>query len=158
MDWAKEFELKLKTKELARQETKKNFHMYETMTLRLFDEMERKIKKIPSIQIHRYIMAQTESIRPQLKALQLTCFDKRIEFTPEGINLDDSKGTIRIRHNSKNVNKFCYLHLIIDPHSTASYPDNLIWVINENSSQPFERLPPFDDRELEYLVERIFLE
>lgn len=158
MNWQESFEQKLKTKELSRQETRKNFHIYETMTLRLFDELEEKLKFIPSIHISRYIMSQTDMVSPQLKALKLSCYEKIIEFTPEGINLDDSKGTIRIRHNSKNVTPFCYLHLIVDPDSEFLFPDNLIWVLNENSSQPFENMPHFDDRELEYLIERIFLE
>ena len=158
MDWAKRLEERLKNKELALKENKKNFHVYQEAAVRLFERIEKKIKVIEQITIYRYMVGETSSTAGQIKALKLKCLEKYLDFIPEGVNLDNSKGTIRLRHNSRSLAQYTYLNLIIDSQSPSSYPENLIWVLNENSSDSFEKLPVFDDENLERLIERVFLE
>ena len=104
------------------------------------------------------MVGQSENSAAQIKALKLKCNKKYLDFVPEGINLDRSKGTIRIRHNSRKIGQFSYLHLVVDPSSDIVYPANLIWVLNENSSEDFEKLPVFDASQLERLIELTFLD
>ena len=157
MDWAEKFTSKLKAKELARQEDKKNFKIYQSFAQKLFSNIESKMKQIEAISIMRHMVGQSETTPIQLKALKLKCYEKYLEFIPEGINLDNSKGTIRIKHNTRHLPQFTYLHLTIDPEAEESYPDNLIWVINKESRKNYVELPKFDDVELEKLVEKAFL-
>ncbi|NUM33222.1 MAG: hypothetical protein HUU50_01640 [Candidatus Brocadiae bacterium] len=158
MDWAKKLEERLKNKELALKENKKNFHVYQESAVRLFEWIEKKVKAIQQITIYRYMVGETASATSQIKALKLKCLEKYLDFVPEGVNLDSSKGTIRLRHNSRSLAQYTYLHLIVNPDSMASYPENLVWVLNENSSEGFEKLPVFSDEVLERLIERVFLE
>ncbi len=158
MDWAKKLEERLKNKELALKENKKNFYVYQEAALKLFERIEKKVKTIEQISIYRYMVGETSSTPGQIKALKLKCFEKYLDFVPEGVNLDSSKGTIRLRHNSRTLAQFTYLHLVIDNQSESNYPDNLIWVLNEGSSESFENLPLFNDEALEKLIERVFLE
>lgn len=158
MDWAKKFEEKLHGQEVAKQEHKKNFDIYQQSATKLYEWIEGKVKKIEKITIIRYMVGQSDTKRVQIRALKLKCYEKFLDFVPEGINLDQSKGTIRIRHNSHSLAQFTYLHLIINPNSKDIYPENLMWVLNESSSEPFTNLPVFDEAKLEYLIERTFLE
>lgn len=157
-DWADQFRNKLKVKEIARQESKKNFQVYQQTVLRLFETIESKVKNIESIRVQRYLGSQSEVTPLQIRSLKLQCLEKYLEFVPEGINLDDSKGTIRLRHNCASLSQFIYLHLTIDPNSNQTYPDNLMWVINEEGATTFDDLPRFDDATLERLIELTFLE
>lgn len=157
-DWADLFRDKLKVKEIARQENKKNFQIYQQLVFKLFETIEGKIKKIDTIQIQRYLASQSEITPFQIKTLKLQCFEKYLEFVPEGINLDTSKGTIRLRHTCGTLSQFIYLHLTVNPHATQPYPENLHWVINEEGATTFDELPPFDDAALERLIELTFLE
>ena len=158
MEWSEKFKQKLYQKELALQENKKNFQVYQNLALELFNFIEQKIKPIEVISTVKYMVGQSENTPVQIKALKLKCNKKYLDFVPEGINLDHSKGTIRIRHNSRAIAQFSYLHLVVDSSSDAVYPANLIWVLNENSSENFEKLPVFDASQLERLIELTFLD
>ena len=125
-DWAEQFKSKLKVKELARQEHKKSFDVYQQAVAKLFEMIERKIKGVECIQAARYMVSQSEITPVQIRGLKLQCLEKYIEFMPEGINFDTSKGTIRLRHNCSALNPFIYLNLIVDPQSTLPYPENLM--------------------------------
>ncbi len=158
-DWAEQFKNRIKAKEIAKQESKKNFNTYQQSVLKLFDFIESKIKGIDCIHAVRYLVSQSEVTTVQIKALKLQCLEKFLEFVPEGINLDNSKGTIRLRHNTRALSQFIYLHLIVDPNATQqNYSENLIWVINQEGSENFNTLPRFDAEILERLVELTFLE
>ena len=156
-EWAKKFERKLKQKELARQEAKKSFQIYSDASLKLFDFIERKVRGIEVLSVVRHMVGQSETTPNAVKTLKIKCQNKFVEFLPEGINLDESKGRIRLRHNARGLNQFVYLHLVVDPQLEEPYPDNLIWVLNENNATNFEELPPFTDKEIEKLIEIIFL-
>ncbi len=81
-----------------------------------------------------------------------------LEFFPEGMNLDESLGRIRIIHNA-SMPRFIYLHLTVDAQSEAQYPDNLMWAYNrEGETIAFDVLPKFDDDRMELLMESCFLE
>ena len=155
-EWAEKFRQKLKDKELASLETKKSFQIYQEAALKLFDNIEKKIKEIGVISSVRQMVGEVAV--SSIKALKLKCQDKYLELIPEGINLDESKGRIRIKHNCKLLSQFVYLHLTLDAQSTATYPENLMWVLNEKGTERLEGLPPFNDEMLEHLIEVVFLE
>ena len=156
-NWAEKFERKLKQKELGRQEAKKSFQIYSDAALKLFDFVEKKVKGIEVLSVVRQMVGQSETTPNAVKTLKIKCKDKFLEFLPEGINLDESKGRIRLRHNARGLHQFVYLHLVVDLQSEELYPANLVWVLNDRSATDFESLPPLDDKELEKLIEIVFL-
>jgi hypothetical protein len=115
------------------------------------------MKQVDAISTLRYMVG--ESGGNAIKTLKLKCQDRFLEFSPEGINLDNSRGRIRVKHNAtRTLPPFVYLHLVVDLQSNAPYPENLVWVWNEKNAENFDSLPPFNDEVLEHLVETIFLE
>ena len=159
MNWADKFQDKLRKKELASQEARKSFGVYQKYALELFDSIESKVKSVEVINVVRTVIGHSGPAPGPIKALTLKCHGYFIKFIPEGINLDDSRGRVRIEHNAKALSKFIYMHLIIDRQSDAPYPENLLWVLNINGETDiiFEELPPFGDKELENLIETCFL-
>lgn len=155
--WADKFNRKLEEKELARQEAKKSFQIYQEAALKLFDLIEEKVKGIEAISTFRYMVGQAVTSPVPLKALKLKCLERYLDIIPEGINLDSSKGRIRLKHNSKGIPNFIYVHLIVDPNSSELYPDNLVWAYNDKGAETFGNLPFFDDEKLEHVIELIFL-
>jgi hypothetical protein len=155
--WADKFKKKLQGKELASQENSKNAKIYQEYVLRLFDWVEKKVKEAEVISVSRKV--ETSGITP-LKSLVLKCQERQVSFLPEGINVDSSRGRIRIRHNCKNISQFIYLHLISDANSGAPYPENLIWIINLNGLENVDckDMPRFEEQQLENLIETCFLE
>lgn len=157
-NWGDKFKKKLQEKELANQENIKNFKIYQDATLKLFDFIEKKVKSIEAITVSRRVVGTAGPT--SIKSLILKCQEKLIQFVPEGINLDSSRGRIRIHHTAKNLSKFIYLNLIIDPESTVPYPENLMWVYNITGAEDiaFKELSRFDDMQFENLIENCFLE
>lgn len=158
--WSENFKKKLQEKDRASQEAKKSFQVYKDALMQLFDHIESKVKSVAEISIVRTVVGSSSPTPGPIKALTLKCGDKFLKFVPEGINPDQSRGRIRIEHNNKSLSKFIYLHLIIDPKSTAIFPDNLIWVFNANGEDvaDFTQLPQFEEKHLEQLMENCFLE
>ena len=152
-NWADKFKKKLQEKEQASQENTKSAKTYQDATTKLFDHIEKKIKEIGMI-------AVTKNGLP-MKSLHLKCQDKLLSFIPEGVNVDSSRGRIRVKHNCKNLSQFIYLNMMIDPKSAAAYPDNLMWVINWNGTLEdvkLDTLPEFKNDQLERLIEVCFVE
>lgn len=158
--WADKFTKKIKEKELALQKDKKNVSVYKTAALKLFDFIESKLKRVEVISTSRILVGDASPAPGSIKALCLKCQDRVLKFVPEGINLDDSRGRIRIEHKCRNLAKFIYLHLIVDVNSEAVYPENLIWVFNARGEDEFDftSYPRFDEQQLEKLIENCFLE
>lgn len=154
-NWADKFKKKLQEKELASQENSKNAKIYQDHVIKLFEWMEKKVKQAEVISVARKV----ETAGPT-KSLILKCQDRQVGFLPEGINVDNTRGRIRVRHNCKNLSQFVYLHLITDINSNAPYPENLIWVINSNGLEnvDYKELPRFEEQQLESLIETCFLE
>ena len=157
-NWAEKLQKKLKEKEVAKQEAGKRFDLYQEAVLRLFKDIELKLKDVEVISTQRIFTAQTSQTTSgpwePIKALVLKCSDSRLEFIPEGINLDSAQGRIRIRNSA--LGQFVYLHLIVDPESNS--PEDLIWVYNEKGdSLDFESLPKFTEELIEDVIERCFL-
>lgn len=158
-NWAEKFTKKLQDKELASQEAKKSFQIYKDSAVKLFDDIEAKVKNIREISIVRTVVGHSAPTPGPIKALNLKCPPKVLKFVPEGINLDESRGRIRIEHNCRNIPQFIYIHLIIDPASTAAFPDNLVWKYNCNDKcTDYTQLPNFGEAQLEELIETCFLE
>ncbi len=159
-NWGDKFKKKLHDKELASQETKKSFHIYKDAAAKLFDDITDKVKDIEQISVVRTMVGQSTPTPGPIKALNLKCNPKYLRFVPEGINLDDSRGRIRIEHNCKSLAQFIYMHLTTDPKSQAVFPENLLWKLNAKGEdvENYETLPDFDDPQLEKLIETCFLE
>ncbi len=162
-DWTNKFKQKLQAKEAMKQDSTKKFKVYRDSIEALFLCVENKVKNIEEITVSRKLVAQTSQgisgPNEMIKILLLRCALKYIEFNPEGINLDTSHGRIRFKQNS-SLGQFVYLHLVIDPNSTANYPDNLIWVYNAkgDNMDDYASLPEFDEVLMEEIIERCFLE
>lgn len=158
-DWTQKFKKKFEEKELAAQRAVKSFQVYQDQTLKLFNEIEAKVKDIDIITTQRLSVDYSGNAPAAIKALHLKCNQEVVRFIPEGINQDEGRGRIRIKHNTSNLSPYIYLHLVVDETSREMYPDNLTWTINPtgDSKAIFTALPKFDEKQIELLLEKCFL-
>jgi len=165
-DWSEKFSNKLEAKQQARQAARRDFQAYSTAVRGLFDWVEKKVKGISAIQVDRPVMARNKDFGADvagpidmIKSLKLSCGAQVVELVPEGINTPYGMGRLRLRHRAKRLNDYLFLYLISDAASERPYPENLIWVINDQGdNQPPAEFGPFDDAVLENLIEAAFLE
>lgn len=165
-DWSEKFKNRMEEKQRAASEERQNFAIYRDQVLRLFTSIEEKVKSVPGIKVSRTVAARTEEYRRDVagpidavKSLQIRCGERTLEFIPDGVNTPIGKGRVRVRHHTKKLGQYVFLYLLKDPKSSRPYPDNLVWVIQDQKDghEP-TRCPVFDEKTLERVIEACFLE
>ena len=167
-DWKDRFKDGIADRERALAQPRKissqDFAHYKRHVLELYERLCTKVTDIPQIEVTRPIVTRSDRCRVDVQgmietvhALVLRFQDRRLELLPEGLNLEQSRGRVRLRHNGKQLSRFLYATL--EPRDQDAEAQESEWYLLDKEKPPrsSERLQRLEDELLEEILEKVFL-